>query len=171
MTMPQTRSGPLQARPGNTTPKPRVPVQADLLDLLWDGPIPTVERFRKFHAANPGVYRLLVRLTRDFLRRSGKQRLGINAVIERARWEYALKTTETPSINNSYAPFYSRLIMAGETDLAGVFETRRAAADDAGPAPGLASPPGGPALSASRTSHSGQSRDASRDVTRDETRD
>lgn len=102
--------------------------QLDLITLLA-GPATIAERFREFHADNPHVYAVLVALTRDYVRRTGRRRVGIAAVYERARWELSLQTTETPRLNNSYRAHYARLIMAQEPDLSDVFETRTSAAD------------------------------------------
>jgi hypothetical protein len=93
-------------------------------------PLTLAERFARFHQLNPAVYAVLVALTRDYVRRTGRDRVGIASVFERARWEYALRTTESPRLNNSYRSFYARLIMSQEPDLANVFEVRRSAADD-----------------------------------------
>lgn len=107
------------------------PEQFDLLALLC-GPPSVTQRFRDFHAANPDVYAALVRFTREAITRSRRKRASIAAVYERARWELSLRTTEREpaALNNSYRPFYARLIMAQEADLRGVFETRASVADD-----------------------------------------
>jgi hypothetical protein len=47
-----------------------------------------------------------------------------------ARWEIALATTDADfKIDNSHRAFYSRLIMAQERDLAGLFDLRTSKAD------------------------------------------
>jgi hypothetical protein len=107
-----------------------VPGQLDLIELLWGGPTPLVYRFRKFHEGHPEVYAALVRFTREAIARTGRRRVGIAAVYERARWELSLRTSGSPALNNSYKAFYARLIMAQEEDLQGVFETRASVADD-----------------------------------------
>lgn len=105
------------------------PEQLDLVTLLC-GPTSLVQRFRDFHENNPIVYATLVRLAREWVRQTGRRRLGIAALWERMRWELSIKTTEeSPRLNNDYKAFYSRLIMAQEEDLAGVFETRASVAD------------------------------------------
>lgn len=103
--------------------------QQDLLDLLCHTP-DAARRFREFHDANPHVYRILVDLAREWVRRTGRHRVGIRALMERARWELSIQTTdEAPVLNNSWSPYYARLIMRQEPDLDGLFELRRAAAD------------------------------------------
>lgn len=88
------------------------------------------ERFADFHAKSPQVYSTLVALARQWVRATGRRRVGVKALFERARWELALNTSDPDfKLNNSYAPFYARLIMAQEPDLLGLFETRTSAAD------------------------------------------
>lgn len=111
-----------------TVPRQYDGEQLDLITLLC-GPATVAERFREFHAANPHVYDTLVALTREYVRRTGRHTVGIAAVFERARWEMALQTTETPKLNNSYRAYYARLIMAREEDLREVFATRTSLAD------------------------------------------
>lgn len=88
-------------------------------------------RFEAFNRENPDVYTVLVRLAREWVRRTGRK-IGIGALYERMRWEIALSTTDLDfKVNNDYRAFYARLIMRRERDLAGMFVTRRSAADDA----------------------------------------
>lgn len=85
------------------------------------------ERFLAFHEANPHVYRSLVALARQ-MRAGGRARVSIKLLIERLRWEYAMRTTRPEgeyAINNDYTSRYARLIMASNPDLAGIFELRR----------------------------------------------
>jgi hypothetical protein len=79
---------------------------------------------------NPHVYRILVDLARAWKANTNKP-IGIKALFERARWELAFRTSTSPDLklNNSLAPYYSRLIMEQEEDLAGLFRTRKSGAD------------------------------------------
>lgn len=89
------------------------------------------ERFITFHAESPEVYSTLVTLARQWVRATGRRRLGVKALFERARWEIAIATSDPDfKLNNNYTAFYARLIMAQELDLADLFETRRSEADD-----------------------------------------
>ena len=89
------------------------------------------ERFWKFHGANPWVYRELVRLARELTaaqrRRCRTPKIGIRLLVERLRWDWEINTTSFDGfkINDHVCPYYARLIMASEPDLANVFETRR----------------------------------------------
>lgn len=86
------------------------------------------DRFEKFHAKNPEVYRSLVQYAR-IARNAGHRRIGIRLVWERMRWD-RLMTVEDPEqsqvkLNDHYPPYYARLIMQREPDLAGIFEIRQ----------------------------------------------
>lgn len=89
------------------------------------------DRFEEFHAANPIVYTTLVRLAREWKEKfGGGAKVGLAALRERARWEIAFVTSDTDyKINNNYTPFYARLIMAENPDLAGLFDLRYSEAD------------------------------------------
>ncbi|AII28198.1 hypothetical protein VC74_gp72 [Mycobacterium phage Sparky] len=92
--------------------------------------ITTAERFEQFHAANPVVYVTLVRLAREWVRRTGRRKLGIKTLYERARWEIALATNDPDyKLNNNYTAFYARLIMARCPDLHDMFDLRASEAD------------------------------------------
>jgi len=93
-------------------------------------PISEETKFDLFHADNPRVYEVLVRLAREWVSRTGRHKLGIKTLYERARWEIALSTTDADfKLNNNFTAFYARLIMAQERDLAGLFDLRASEAD------------------------------------------
>lgn len=82
------------------------------------------DRFERFHEANGWVYDALVSLARDYIS-GGRTRLGIGMLFERLRWDYNRSTTGDPfKLSNDYRSRYSRLIMANEHELEGVFATR-----------------------------------------------
>lgn len=88
------------------------------------------DQFEAFHAANPKVYIVLIRLAREWIRTTGRRKIGIGALFERARWEIAIETSDPDfKLNNNYRAFYARLIMHDHPDLAGVFELRTSEAD------------------------------------------
>lgn len=103
-------------------------------------PFPTdrqtlTERFEAFHADNPHVYRIMVEQARRWVRETGRHKLGAQMLIERVRWVIAIQTkSDDYRINNDFAAFYARLIMAREADLAGLFDLRRSEADAWNPA-------------------------------------
>lgn len=88
------------------------------------------DRFEQFHEANPDVYRVLVRLAREWIQRTGRRHIGIGALYERMRWEIAITTSDPDfKANNDFRAFYARLIEAQERDLRGLFRFRASAAD------------------------------------------
>jgi hypothetical protein len=104
----------------DTTTTDETPAQLTLTD-----------RFERFHARNPRVYQTLVRLAREWVARFGGHKLGIANLYERARWEIALATSDPDyKLNNSYTPYYARLIMLQEPDLDGLFNLRESEADE-----------------------------------------
>ena len=81
-------------------------------------------RFREFHRDNPDVYRELMQLVREALRR-GRKKIGIKMLWEVVRWNRFLRTNdEKYKLNNNLHSRYARLIMQKEQGLAGIFDTR-----------------------------------------------
>jgi hypothetical protein len=96
--------------------------------LVFDATM--ADKFRLFHESNPHVYCTLRRLAREWINRTGKQKLGIGALYERARWDIAIQTNDPEfKLNNNYRAFYARLLMARERDLDGIFQLRGSLAD------------------------------------------
>src|SRR4051812_33049156 len=90
----------------------------------------TQAKFSEYHAANPKVYEMLKRFALQ-MRNAGRTRLSINMLFERVRWETQLQTAgDTFKMNNNYRAYYARLLMESEPQLTGMFETRKAKADD-----------------------------------------
>jgi hypothetical protein len=88
------------------------------------------ERFNEFHHANPHVYKIIVRLAREYRQATGRVKCGMSLLMGRARWELSVSTSdEDPKLNNDYAAFYAREIMRNESDLRGFFNIRRSWAD------------------------------------------
>ncbi len=84
------------------------------------------QAFETFHELNPWVFDALVRLARD-LHDRGRERIGINMLVEVLRWQWTRQTSDPSSefkINNNYAPRYARLIMDEFDDLEGIFQLR-----------------------------------------------
>ena len=82
------------------------------------------ERFNSFHRANPQVYEALKQLSLEMAGK-GRKTFGMKALFEFLRFSYALQTAgDSYKINNSYAPFYARLLMRNEAQLAGFFNLR-----------------------------------------------
>jgi len=87
----------------------------------------TEEKFQEFHQSNPHVYNRMVELTRSLVDK-GHRKVGISMIFEVLRWQHLLETDDPNSkykLCNNYKPYYSRLIMAQEPELDGVFDTKK----------------------------------------------
>jgi len=91
-------------------------------------PDPIDEAFLAFHHAHPEVYIRLVAMARRW-KAAGHDAVGIKMFFEVLRWERGLlpdrDAGEEFVLNNNFSSRYSRLIMANEPDLAGMFKTRQ----------------------------------------------
>ena len=80
-----------------------------------------------FHEANPHVYEALVRFAREAAAR--RTHFGIGMLWERLRWYTSIEAHDQSQseweLNNNFRSRYSRLLMAREPDLEGLFETRK----------------------------------------------
>ena len=94
----------------------------------------TAGEFLRYLRSNLHIYRLLVEVTREARRRRGGQ-VGIELVLERARWERHLATNgDAPyRLPNAHAAYWARLIMHMNPDLRGVFALRPSKADNSAP--------------------------------------
>lgn len=82
------------------------------------------ERFQAFHALNPQVYAELRKRALSYLR-AGRRRESMKFLFEQLRRDSGLQTTGDPwKLDNTYTPFYARLLMDQEPELAGFFELR-----------------------------------------------
>ena len=89
------------------------------------------EEFERFHLLNPRVYEILVMLARQWVQRTGRHKLGIGALYERARWEIAIATSDPDyKLNNNWRAYYARLMMLNEPDLDELFDLRHSEADE-----------------------------------------
>jgi hypothetical protein len=88
------------------------------------------EKFEAFHAANPKVYAILLRLAREWVATFGQTKLGIATIYEAARWQISLATNDPKyKLNNNFRAYYARLLMTENGDLDGLFDVRDSAAD------------------------------------------
>ncbi len=107
--------------------KDLTPIIEPTADDPRDGTI--AERALRFHARNPHVYRLAVKVAR-FMKNRGLKRYGIGAVWEIMRFKYLETTGDIYKLNNNHRAFYARLIMETETDLSGFFQIRETTNDE-----------------------------------------
>ena len=84
------------------------------------------ERFQAFHAANPVVYKCLIKLTQEsFLR--GTERHGLKAMWEQLRYRIAtsrVRLADGYNFNNDFTSRYVRLLVKEFPAYRGLFELR-----------------------------------------------
>ncbi|MDT0382302.1 hypothetical protein RM572_26440 [Streptomyces sp. DSM 42041] len=79
------------------------------------------ERFHKFDAAHPWVYRELEQLVARRLA-SGEKRVGMKALFEALRWRHP---HGAQGLNNNFTALYARRLLAEHPQWAAAIETRR----------------------------------------------
>ena len=84
------------------------------------------EKFEKFHNKNPHVYDVLERFALE-AKNKGKKKIGIDLLIQRARWEVIMNTETFDGfkINNSFSSRYVRLLIEKNPMLEDLFELRK----------------------------------------------
>lgn len=97
------------------------------LALLED---PIDARFREFHRENPHVYVRLVAMAREW-RAAGHEKCSMDMLFHLLRWKHGIETRSSDGLllNDHYVSRFSRIIMANEPDLDGMFATRATRAD------------------------------------------
>ena len=79
--------------------------------------------FNIYHRRNPSVYSKLLELSLR-LKRVGASKYGMKALFEILRFNALLQSDKKFELNNSYAPYYARLLMKNEPLLDGFFRIR-----------------------------------------------
>ena len=81
------------------------------------------ERFNAFNQRNPRIYDKLKTLALR-LKRVGASRYGMKALFEIIRYNALLQSDQKFKLSNSHAPYYARLLMKQEPELAGFFTVK-----------------------------------------------
>ena len=89
--------------------------------------------FDRFDLEHPEVWRAFERLTLDLIR-AGRRRCGVALVIERIRWDFALRGGDDFKINNNFRALYARKWNAAHPGHAAFFETRELVSESVPPA-------------------------------------
>lgn len=90
-----------------------------------------VEDFRRFHDANPHVYRLFERFACEAHDR-GATKVGAKAIWERMRWSVFVETNDPDrqfKLPNNYHALYARMFAARNPEKAFMFRMARSVAD------------------------------------------
>jgi hypothetical protein len=91
------------------------------------------EKWLKFHSANPDIYRLFVKYTKEALG-ANYDKYSARTIIHRIRWHVLIDTRSEDGfkINNNHSPYYARLFMHDFPHNTGVFELRKTQDTDMG---------------------------------------
>lgn len=81
------------------------------------------EEFNAYHQRNPRIYEKLRTLALR-LKRVGASSYGMKALFEILRFNALLQSDTKFKLSNSLTPYYARLLMKQEPQLAGFFHTR-----------------------------------------------
>lgn len=88
-------------------------------------------QFAEWHEANPHVWLLFVRFTREAIL-SGRKHYSARDIIHRIRWHtnVELRSTDEFKINNNLSPYYARIFIACFPQHGRLFELREAEVND-----------------------------------------
>ena len=81
------------------------------------------EEFNAYHKRSPQIYQKLKTLALR-LKRVGASTYGMKALFEILRFNALLQSDKKFKLQNNHAPYYARLLMQQEPQLAGFFYTR-----------------------------------------------
>jgi hypothetical protein len=78
--------------------------------------------FLKFHMANPFIYKLFERFSREALQ-AGLKHYSARGVFDRIRWETGVvtQTDDMLKISNNHRPLYARMLMHDYPEFEGFF--------------------------------------------------
>lgn len=83
---------------------------SDRPDVIFGDLCPTVvDQFVDYHRARPEIYEQFKRFSVE-IKSSGRDQFGAKAIMERIRFETALRGGDEFKVNNSYASCYARLL-------------------------------------------------------------
>ena len=82
--------------------------------------------FAEYHARNPQVFELFRKFSEQ-VRETGHKHFGAKAIMERIRWEVAIKTSESDGfkVNNNFTSRYVRLLERERPEFVGLFRKRK----------------------------------------------
>ena len=98
----------------------------DLFDeALADYPSDSIQLFREYHDERPEIYYHFKKYSMQMYQ-SRRNHYGAKGVMERIRWDYALRYPEEDfKISNSFISMYARLLMFERPEMEGFFRTKR----------------------------------------------
>lgn len=87
-------------------------------------------KFKQFHKDNPEVYQHVKTATRELVNQ-GFEQIGTMLLFEMVRYhpKFRTGTNEKWKLNNTYKPFYARMLTHEYPELKGMIKTRGSEAD------------------------------------------
>lgn len=86
-----------------------------------------LDKFNKYHEANPHVYEMFKRFAWEAIQ-AGRKTLSAKFIFERIRWETEVSAKgDEFKVNNNYHSYYARHFMAEYPDAPAKFRTRATA--------------------------------------------
>lgn len=85
-------------------------------------------KFKAYHSDNPQVYSAFCEFAMQLIR-AGRKHIGSKMIMERIRFESAVRANDKFKCNNTFTPHYARLFEKEHPNYAGIFETRKSKAD------------------------------------------
>ncbi len=93
-------------------------------ELFEHYPKKVLDRFKKFHAENPQVFREIKKLAFQ-MKSTGRKKYSIEVIINVLRWHTDLKTTgDVFELNNDFKSIYARLLVFHNPEMKDFFEFR-----------------------------------------------
>lgn len=87
-------------------------------------------RWKKFHAENPHVWRLFVQYTFEVIN-TGRTRYSPDAILHRIRWNLEVETTGSDvKINNDLSSIYSRFFSVSYPEHGAFYEQRKRTSEE-----------------------------------------
>lgn len=87
-------------------------------------PKSTLDRFKKFHAANPNVYKHFEKLALQ-MKATGRQQYSAETIVNVIRWHIDSQSQgDVFKINNDFRSIYARLMVYNHPHFEGFFEFR-----------------------------------------------
>src|SRR5262249_48363373 len=96
---------------------------------FWTRQQQMFNRFKKFHAENPRVWKLFERFALELINTRKFEHYSSDAIVQRIRWHVALETREDApydeiKIGDHYRAYYARMFHVAHPEHAGFFRNK-----------------------------------------------
>ena len=79
------------------------------MNLFADVPKETVEKFQRYHAENPQVWKEFKRAAFEAWN-AGIRKYGAKGIMEQVRWHTAIQTQGSFKVSNNFTAYYARIL-------------------------------------------------------------